>query len=268
VNHDEILSRLDVWVRDDDNIRAAVVTGSLARGQGDELSDVDLELYVREPAALLATDDWYRRFGDVLVVEALPNAGWNPTRLVYYVDGKIDFTVMACETARRTEASSRASLVLVDKDAMLDRLAPDAIHSVMRPTQSEFDTCNNWFYAAAIMCAKCLVRDELWSAKFRDTDAKAQLLRMIEWDHKARYGWSYDTWHNASHMHEWMDDDIVEALDACWAGLAAEPATSALRATVTLFGKINARTASTLGLEPFDSAAAAAEVQRILSLRA
>jgi aminoglycoside 6-adenylyltransferase len=264
VDHERALADLEGWIHADDNIRAAVVTGSLARGEGDALSDIDLELVVRDPTVLLTYDDWYQQFGEVLVVEALPNQGWNPTRLVYYADGKIDFTVMTCRDARRTDAAQRATRVLADKDAMLDHLDPEVVAAARPPTQAGFEQSVNWFYAAAIMGAKALVRGELWSAKFRDIDAKAQLLRMIEWDHKARYGWSYDTWHNASHMNSWMDADVVGALQACWSELAAAPSAAALLATLTLFDRLAVRTARALGLRPFDTRAAHAEVEQLL----
>src|SRR5438067_2777157 len=90
-----ILNRVVAWARHHDNIRALVLTGSAARGDEavDELSDLDIELYVTDPSVLLEHDAWYHQFGEVLVVEALENPGWHPTRLVYYADGKIDFMV-------------------------------------------------------------------------------------------------------------------------------------------------------------------------------
>jgi aminoglycoside 6-adenylyltransferase len=84
-----------MWTSGDENIRLAVLTGSLAPGAdaADELSDIDFELYVLNPRPLLDRRDWYKRFGQVLVVEELENPDWHPTRLIYYVDGKIDFMI-------------------------------------------------------------------------------------------------------------------------------------------------------------------------------
>ena len=48
MNHERVVAQLAAWAHDDDNIRAAVLTGSLARGEGDDLSDVDIELFVLE----------------------------------------------------------------------------------------------------------------------------------------------------------------------------------------------------------------------------
>ena len=67
-----ILDRIRAWAEDDNNIRLMVVTGSVARGEADVLSDIDAELFVQDPVALLTTSGWYEQFGTVLAVEARP----------------------------------------------------------------------------------------------------------------------------------------------------------------------------------------------------
>jgi aminoglycoside 6-adenylyltransferase len=181
------------------------------------LSDLDVELYVKQPATLLDHDAWYGEFGEILVVEALPNPGWHPTRLVYYVDGKIDFMIGPVG-ALRTTRYVRPFRVLLDKDHATDTLAAASPLETLPPNEASYRECNNWFYAAALMCAKCVVRYDPWQAKFRDWDLKQQLIRMIEWDHKTRYGWSYDTWSRGKRLRQWIDADVFAALDDCWAG--------------------------------------------------
>jgi aminoglycoside 6-adenylyltransferase len=264
MDHERVLNDVMAWASSEENIRLVVLTGSLA-GRVDavhELSDLDIELYVLDPAPLLERRDWFRRFGDVLVVEELENPAWHPTRLVYYVDGKIDFVVTTTEAARRGVQYPRAYRILLDKDKLSAHLSEVPPRATL-PTPEEFDTCANWFYAAALMCAKCITRNEPWMAKFRDWDMKNQLLRMIEWDHKSRYGWSYDTWHRGAHMCEWMDGDIIIALRPCWAGLQAKDMISALWASVELFDRLMRRTASRLGVTAFNSSAVRNEIRRL-----
>jgi aminoglycoside 6-adenylyltransferase len=262
-----VLDDVVKWASDDENIRLVVVTGSVARGDAmvDELSDLDVEVYVLDPILLIEQRDWYQRFGVVLVVEDLEDPDWHPTRLVYYVDGKIDFMIGAVEAARRGVDYDRPYNVLVDKDDLAEHLSLTS-EPQPPPTADELHTCVNWFYAAGLMCAKCIVRDEPWMAKFRDWDLKTELLKMVVWDHKARYGWNYDTWHNGGHMHDWMDADIIEALTSCWAGFSPDDIQRGLAASVALFDELSARTATTLGLEPFDSTAVRKEIDRILTL--
>ena len=95
MDHQAVLQHILAWAQSDHNIRASVLTGSLARdpGAADAESDLDVELYVTDPSLLLQDNTWYHQFGEVLVVEALENPDWHPTRLVYYADGKIDFMI-------------------------------------------------------------------------------------------------------------------------------------------------------------------------------
>jgi aminoglycoside 6-adenylyltransferase len=110
------------------------------------------------------------------------------------------------------------------------------------------------------MCAKCVARDEPWQAKFRDWDLKRELMRMIEWDHKARYGWSYDTWSRGKRLKQWVDEDVLAALDACWAGFGGSDTARALLASLELFERLSTRTAHLLGVAAFDVRRVRAEV--------
>jgi aminoglycoside 6-adenylyltransferase len=267
MDHERVLDDIVVWGREDENVRLVVLTGSLARepDAAHPHSDLDIELYVQDPGALLRRGGWYERFGDVLVVEKLANQGWHPTRLVHYVDGKIDFMVGPVAAAERGLTYARPYRVLLDKDGFGARLRlePQEPHP---PDRDEFSRCVNWFWAAALMQAKAIVRDEPWMAKIRDRDLKEELLLMTEWDHRARYGPGFDTWHLGMRMRHWMDPDVQEALERCWSGFSLEEAGAALRASIDLFDRLARRTAEALGLEPVDATAVRAEVERILDM--
>src|SRR5918911_765530 len=243
MDHDEVIDRVLVWARAEDNVRAVVLTGSAAVGheQMDEFSDLDIELYTIDPSRLLDDNSWYVPFGEVLVVEALSNPGWHPTRLVYYVGGKIDFMVGPV-AALPTTRYGRPFRVLLDKDEVTGALTMAQQLGNAPPESATVLRCIHWFYAAALMCAKCVVRDEPWMAKVRDWDLKRELLHMIEWDHKTRHGWSYDTWYNGKHLNRWVNEDIRAALDACWAGFAVSDTARALVAAVDLFDTLSTRT--------------------------
>jgi aminoglycoside 6-adenylyltransferase len=264
VDHERILSDVVAWAEAEDNVRPVVLLGSVGRGDAevDELSDLDVQLYVTEPEQLLADPTWHERFGEVLVVENLPNPGWYPTRLCYYVDAKIDF-ILTPVTDVGVDSYDDPFRVLLDKDHGSHRL-PLVPADDGPPSAAEFSRCVNWFYAAAIMDARCVVRDEPWLAKNRDADAKQELLKMIEWDHRARYGPDYDTWFLGKHLHQWMDADVREALERCWGAFPVADARDALIATVDLYDHVARRAAAALGLPrpPIDGPRA--EVVRIL----
>lgn len=70
VDHASVLSSVVRWAESDANVQVVVLEGSLARDDPssvDRLSDLDIRLYVKSPEPL--------------------------ARLVYYVDGKVDFMI-------------------------------------------------------------------------------------------------------------------------------------------------------------------------------
>ncbi|WP_338889562.1 aminoglycoside 6-adenylyltransferase [Rhodococcus sovatensis] len=89
-----VLERIVTWAAKDPNVRTVVLTGSAASGALHELSDRDIELHVLRTAPLEQDDSWWNSLGEVLAVERLTNGDDQPTRLVYYVGGKIDFTLV------------------------------------------------------------------------------------------------------------------------------------------------------------------------------
>jgi aminoglycoside 6-adenylyltransferase len=264
VDYDKALDALVSWAEKEANVRALVMTGSAACGTADvhPLSDRDIEIYAVEPDRLLADDSWWASLGEVLVVERLPNPEWYPTRLVYYVGGKFDFTV-APIGALSSAAYTRPFKVLLDKDERTAGLTVAPIQ-LSPATADEFDQCIQWAYAAALMCAKAAVRGELWMAKVRDGSLKAELLRMVEWDHRARYGNDYDTRYLGTRMSAWMDADIQTALQRCWGHFDAADTARAVIATVHLFARLSERTARRWSFGEFHHARILDEIQDIL----
>src|SRR4051794_31330880 len=140
MDYERVLEQVVAWAGANDNVRAVVLTGSAARGP--EMvhpeSDRDLEIYADQPHELLDDESWFADLGTVLVVERLPNPGWHPTRLVYYADGKLDFTV-APTSALQSASYSRAFRVLLDKDGLTRELRIVRARPRALPAQGEFD---------------------------------------------------------------------------------------------------------------------------------
>ncbi|TVT32995.1 adenylyltransferase [Amycolatopsis rhizosphaerae] len=264
MDYPRALDALTKWGSSRPEVRALVLTGSAAAGTAHPLSDRDIEVFTTDVPALLADESWWSGLGEVLVVERLEDGDGNPTRLIHYAGGKIDFTLLPAQRLHG-RAYSRPFELLLDKDGAATT-ASFTEPSVKPPSAGEFDESVNWAWAAALMQAKAIVRDEPWSAKVRDQDLKTELLRMIEWDHRTRYGPDFDTRHLGTGMRRWMDADIQHALEQCWAGLAAEEATQALLATTRLYRTLAERTATAVGFPAFAHERAHIELRTILSL--
>ena len=250
------------WATEEPNVRAVVLTGSAAAQSQHPLSDRDIELHVRETTPLEESDDWWSHLGDVLAVERLENGDDQPTRLIYYVDGKLDFTLVRVDEDRGEY--DRPFSVLLDKDGVAERF--ELVERTLElPDQELFDECTNWAAAAALMTAKAIVRDEPWSVATRDADFKAELLRMIEWDHNLRYGSDRDVRYLGTRMREWMDADIQDRLSRCWTTFGGGNR-AALRSSLDLFEELAGRIASHAALIDFPHGAVRSEVDRILEM--
>lgn len=183
----------------------------------------------------------------------------------YYVGGKLDLTIVDVAAAS-TVNRGRPFRVLVDKDGIPGLREQESIQSA-HPDAAAFDERLNWSYAAALMCAKAIVRDEPWSAKMRDRDLKDALLLMIEWDHRARYGLGYDVRFSGSRMRQWMDADVQRDLDHCWGHFDAADAAASLRESITLLARVSTRVAALLGFQFFDHDRIHTEIETILAQR-
>ncbi|WP_432549134.1 aminoglycoside 6-adenylyltransferase, partial [Kineococcus arenarius] len=162
MDYDAVIDTLTRWAHSQENVRALVLTGSAAAGQVHPLSDRDIEVYVHDPAPLLDDDSWWDQLGEVLVVERLHAPGWFPSRIVYYAGGKLDLTVIPVrqiDSLRR----DRPFQVLIDKDEHARTLSLDPPTSAL-PSLEDVEQALHWGYAAALMCAKAAVREELWMA--------------------------------------------------------------------------------------------------------
>ncbi|MCP9945971.1 aminoglycoside 6-adenylyltransferase [Streptomyces somaliensis] len=256
------LAALVEWAESAPAVRALVLTGSAAQATEDRLSDRDVQVFTSNTAVLLEDESWWRRLGEVLVVERLEDGEGNPTRLVYYVGGKFDFSLLPAEKLGG-RGYDRPYRVLLDKDglAATTALRPGRAEP---PSAEEFDESVNWAWAAALMEARAIVRDEPWSARLRDQDLKEQLLEMIEWDHRARYGAAFDTHHLGARMRRWMDRDVQRALRRCWSGADPREAAQALLATVELYVELAGRTAVRYGFPVFDHERVGAELRSVL----
>lgn len=265
MDYDKAIGALTDWAQGDDNVRAMVMTGSAAADETHALSDRDIEVYAIDAVPLLADDSWWEQLGDVLVVERLANPDWHPARLVYYVGGKLDLTVIRTD-ALETIHRERPFTVLMDKDGLCRSLLQTAAGNPL-PDEAAFDERLNWGYAAALMCAKAIIRDEPWSAKVRDSDLKASLLMLIEWDHRVRHGLEYDVRFLGSRMRQWMDADVQQALEQCWGHFDAADSAAALRASIALFAELGTRIAGGLGFQAFDHERVGREVESILAMQ-
>ena len=261
-----LLQRVTVWAEEREDVVAAVLTGSSARGEHavDEFSDLDVELFTTDPG-LYSGYAWLEELGQVMV--CLPfeeNERAYVTRLVFFEGGvKFDFQVRPAahldELARSPSADDiwgRGFRFLVDKVGAGSAIAPASITTPPNEPVSEeaFEATVNEFWFEAAHIPRYLLRDELWVVKFRDWTMKCDLLRMIEWYARANRGDDQDVWFIGAKMKSWAGEEVWADVQRVFARFDRTDSWRALLATIALFDRLTRRVADAHGFTCPDTA--------------
>jgi predicted nucleotidyltransferase len=163
------LTRLLEGVEADPRMRALVVAGSVARGDADELSDLDTRLWIGNAefdAALEDLPSLARAVGTP--VDILFERPGSPFLFVQYVDG-VQLELLA---KRASEAQGRhhGEIVLLDRDGLLR-------HSVEPEPPWDVQLWSGWAWMALYDLDKYLRRGSLWEALIKLEKARSLLLR-------------------------------------------------------------------------------------------
>ncbi|MCY4146174.1 MAG: aminoglycoside 6-adenylyltransferase [Chloroflexi bacterium] len=237
------------WGRGDNAIRAVVITGSLARGDGsvDAFSDLDAQIITTNAAPYCDDDSWLDALGEVWIRFPLDRSA--PYRLVWFAGGsKVDFQFIHIDRIRAMIASDRLSdeylrgyHVALDKDGLYQQLSlsPRAFPQPPAPSPEQVAACLNEFWFEAIHVAQFIRRREFWVVKFRDWTMKTMLLRALEWHAHATANAPTNTWLLGKRIHEWARWDDYAAISRIWAGWDARQLWRALRIQVDLFARLS-----------------------------
>ena len=246
----EFLPEIVNWAESRAEVRAVVLTGSRARDDGtaDDLSDIDIELFLEQPEPFSRSTDWLSEIGSVWVSLPLQTEDGYPTRLVIFQGGvKVDFTLYPLDVLRRMVESgrspdlySRGYRVLVDKDGLAASIASRRARkdAATKPTEEQFRALVEEFWFEAYHVAKYLRREDLWAAKFRDWGLKELLRTMVEWHAKSVHGWPYETWYLGLRMRDWAEPEVWERLFSVFGRFDAQDSWQALAETMDLFSEV------------------------------
>ena len=250
-----IYQPLLTWARGEAAIRAVVVTGSLARGDGsvDQYSDLDAQIITRDIAAYTRDDSWLDGLGKVWI--RFPLYEDAPYRLVWFAGGhKVDFQFLDVERVRSEIASGsmsdeyqRGYIVALDKDGMYDSLPPSprVFPPPPAPSQEEILATINEFWFEALHVAQFIRRREFWVVKWRDWTMKLDLLRMLEWQARATRA-DVNTWLLGKRVQQWTDAASRASIKQIWAAWDAEALWRALLEQVKLFSRLSSETCAAL----------------------
>ena len=121
------------WAAANNDVRAVIETGAQVRRDhaGDDLSDLDIELYLTDVEKYAARREWFRAFGKVWVSLELSENGFTSRLVIYDGGAKIDFILYDVEKLKRRaqvatlpDIYQRGYMVHIDKDGVAAQIPP------------------------------------------------------------------------------------------------------------------------------------------------
>lgn len=261
------LSRLVAWTERHELVRASLLTSTRASDTApvDVLSDWDVILYVSTVDPFRDPERWLRAFGAVLVrtpLELRDTHGMEELwRGVIYDDGtKVDFTITPAAVLRIIRGEPRLPpgldlgfRVLVDKDGLTDGLPAPTFTAYIpqKPTAEEFRALVEELWWDTTYVAKYLWRDDLYAAKaLLDAEIRLLVLRpMLEWLIEVQSGWTVRPGPFGRGFKRHLGPDVWAAVEATYAGAAAEDTWQALFQTIAVFRAAAEAVAQSLGYD-------------------
>jgi aminoglycoside 6-adenylyltransferase len=253
-----LIEELQRWARDDDSVRAMILTGSRADPHStvDVLSDYDVELYVEDIQPFMS-DEWLSLFGEVMVkwpLRPMPtfDKDWITRLVLFASEVRIDFQI----TARKSVdplAYDAGFRVLIDKRGLTKDLnkATFSRYIIIRPAKEDYEALVNAFFWDACYVAKHLWRDEVYFAKYMlDCLIRFEHLRtIIEWYVSTRNGWSVSTGNYGRLFKRHIDAATWAELEATFADASLENNWQAFFNLIGLFRKLATYVAQDLGYD-------------------
>lgn len=255
----QIFNSFIKWAEVEKNIRMVVLTSSMAvdGSHTDFLSDYDIEVYVENLDFFLGDDQWFEKFGDVMVRWPFrPSSTFSDewiTRLVLFEDGtRIDFQI----TSRYIIDPKRYDngfKVLLDKD-MRGMKIPKPTYSefiINMPTQEEYIKITSEFWWDAYYVPKYLWRDQLPFAKYMlDNILRYSFLhRMVDWYIGYHNDWKVETGAMGKYYKNMLPIEIWKKFESSYAGGGIEENWDAFYRITDLFRELSKSVGKQLGYE-------------------
>jgi aminoglycoside 6-adenylyltransferase len=224
MNRDAVLAQIVAWAQSRDEVRGALLVGSVARRESpaDAYSDLDVVLLVGDPRPWVDDAGWLTEIGDpwIAFVEEAP-VGHGLERRVLFADGvDVDFSLFPDSRAGLAQIEGvlqRGARVLLDRDGLLAEAIATAAAAppserIERPSVDELQNTVSDVLYHVIWAARKALRGERWmAAECIDCVIQNRLLRLTRWHAAVVLGRS-DTWHGGRFLERWADPRAVELL--------------------------------------------------------
>ncbi len=246
-SEEEMLALIINTAQKKDDIRAVIMNGSRVNPNAlkDPFQDFDIIYLVRDVARYIRNPDVPQLFGEILIMQ-LPDDMIDPPPephdtycyLMQFMDGnRIDLTFAPLEQASHT-ADDTLSMVLLDKDGLIDPLPPpsDRGYLLKPPTLKRFDDCCNEFWWLNPYVAKGLWRGELTYARHMlDVYMREELMKMLAWYHGIQTGFQKSPGKLGKYLRTGIGEDFWGLLEKTYADAEPEHSWQALFTMDELF---------------------------------
>lgn len=263
---EEKLKSIIEWSERNDGVRALLLTSSLVNPLApvDEFSDLDIEFIFENNTNYIVDKSWTRNFGNpIAMIEEDESCfdGIHAMKMVLYEDGvKVDFKLYSKsnfigETKQKKlpEDWDIGYKVLVDKDTITKTMLKPThqVSIIKKPTDKEFQHIINDFWWDAVYVAKCLVRDEIFYAKFMsETNIRTEyLIPLIEWYIASENNWNITTNKYGRLFKKYLSQENWIKIEKTFSGSNIKENWSALFSMADLVSEIGTELSKKLGYE-------------------
>lgn len=238
-----MLEEIIMWAKKQEQVRALVLEGSLAKQQGvDELSDLDINVWFSGELLFGRKVEWLKEIGDVLIETPLhmdSPAGEVATQLVIFQSGiKVDFSFWPITFLENPFPYYEKMEILIDKDAHTEQIKR-CVHeqSKLPMTKLTFDKIVNEFWFELHYVAKFLKREEIWFVQSIQAGIRENyLLPLLE--EQARIA-GRNTSFSGRNIELWLNSVHLERLPSIFADYSLETNWQAMWEEIALFEDIS-----------------------------
>ncbi|MEF3308615.1 aminoglycoside 6-adenylyltransferase [Paenibacillus sp. GYB004] len=244
----EMMELILNFARNDERVRAVAMNGSRTNPNApkDRFQDYDVVYLVTDMDSFIGDKHWVDVFGSRIVMQTPedmdlfpPELDGNFSYLMLFTDGnRIDLTLCPIEKKDNWNNGDKLSVVLLDKDQALPKLAPpsDEDYWVKRPSAAFFADCCNEFWWVSTYVAKGLWRREItYALDHLNLYVRPMLFKMLEWKIGIDTGFSLSTGKNGKYMEKHLPRASWSAFMSTYPEATYEGVWRALFATLDLF---------------------------------
>lgn len=253
---DEIIELVLNIARNDENIRAVMMTGSRANPDCpvDIYQDFDIVYFVRNVNVYWDNMQWIEeQFGKPALVQKPesmqlipPDGDGNYAYLMIFPDGnRIDLQI----TRYSYDDDGEPSIILLDKDNALPELEiRDDFWYVRRPDQKLFSDCCNEFHWCLNNVSKGIAREELsYTMEQLNHYVRDMLIQMLAWYVGTQHDFSVSVGKNGKYLKKLLPLEIYLKFTQTYSDASYEHIWEAAFEMLHLFGNVARDVAEQLG---------------------